>query len=1797
MGYGDFLAIAGSKMQAGITNAVNASLYKHQKEVNETMAKQWSDKGVQSYYKTNYCRKEISDRDEFEIIKKALADSNITYAAVKVGGRYIVEIAEKINSNTISDFYVNNFTKEGIERYRENAEKKSNGEDFEYTSTYRDDILSNTVSGESVFDNIALQENLYLEDYHADQMQSAPPPSSWQPQREIMRELDYLGKAVMYYERVCNILAPYQSDNLDVFTDEEGKHREFRNRAAFVVKDNDGNYHVIANGQEITGEQADSVLEQYHERHSEAEDILSGKSDYGSSENIAINNAQDVIDTIYGAEKYTLSGDESVKSNNWFKETVINLNNMAAILEISEKTMPNLSLEETSFIKYLTTERAESLGIAISRNVSNISNNLSSGTSLNYVERDKLNSFLLSAGRNIDIEIGKLNKKLLSSELSAEERASISGQINNLKDEKRRIDEVKDKVKLNVEQKESLDKSSKLLDSLNNDFGKRISSQNPLTRQQILDMNAELIRRAQASGIQLVGADGKIDLKTLAGLDASQLKKMGISENTRDFMLEINAHGVKDNGIFPYMVLSGFMRIEDSLDWATFYSDMRLAKNITKHMTSVASSVYKLKYMNFEDVKDAFKSGDFNALNEKIKKEQAKKRAEKASKHKVNSKRNERFIKKQEKKLAKQIKHEKSFVGRTQNKINAAKAKIANTKLSKMLTGLSDGVKKLFVKVFGSILGGFAIAGGIVCVVLIVMSVVQALLDAPLKIIDKVYAPKDYTETCAYSLYAYMDNMQGRWIDDVGNYDSNVYDNRDLLNYGINYQSLDEYLNNFDGRLLNKDDQLYINPFIMNNGRDVSNEESLTKVTSYDGKVYSSLAANSNAYSQKNVEGADTVTYEAIEDGHTNNIKDILCMVDVEYQFQIQSFYNDEGGEFQSILGKSPAQIDAENGWNKFVGFVKWVGASLKAIWDWATNDSEALDIPDMSVYMGGTVGYEAVQTYASSLWQASHQQTIGMSVEYYDVKDNITLKSDGEDYTVEPSSFDGLITGSKQRFASNFGVCSDPVIKNFKIFEKSDDTISPYLDKNGHKYALDADYFDVNVSVNDNLVGAKKDLCLWEDMGGNESTYKKIKDSDCWEAGDPIELYHTKVYQMSDYYWCEGDDGYQNLEDAQNQAEERVKTEYDKDIADATYLLSDNAGDRNALFRYLYSEKPDFNVSYQNIKENDPSYYVYRFDEMEFSQMQDLVDWANDNLHGGVGYTYVERDGKFYLSFGGDFNNEDDLKNWAQDNMEGGVSYHYHRVPFYKYRVKATCDKEIRYRTMYERNCQGHDFKYCGGHVCYHTQGIVYSITNEQLTMSGVYESDETSPLSTNYDMAANGYNQIRGKHDPSRLTDDDKSTVSNYASAITGDSIVVDLAQGTYIGSNMGVELWIESEEWYGGKDGNYTSESSTFASAYNKIRDIFDVDSGILKADNVLPISNKKFLSYAGWDADNITAVCMKYAMDWYDLYEFDIPMEISQSGNFLAYGSVQSFDDDGQGGKSYYDNGRLQNANSKNHVIKYGDSTVDEDEWKKERKIFKVEKKEYGGDTISKDDIEKIIEGLQESEGLSQQEEETIRLALNWVGRGHYSTNHEEHAFLSKSCVSDNDITVSVTYTDENGNEREAIETLNLNENCTAASSQGFQKFLLYRAGKLSENRLMDTLSIGIRTPLAADQSNVDPCDIIMHKKVDSLDKVDIHGDVCFEITSSNTKQIKKELDDQMVLYLGKLSKAIRLKSGQVLEPNMPLTIELTEIDGVGNIFLHSGIANSYFDDDTNSNPYWVSNPDNRTVVKKFSFTDF
>lgn len=1304
----------------------------------------------------------------------------------------------------------------------------------------------------------------------------------------------------------------------------------------------------------------------------------------------------------------------------------------------------------------------------------------------------------------------------------------------------------------------------------------------------ILKLDKAFLSKAERAGFNFITIAGTFDVKALKNLTAADMQRIGISNATRAALLKFHANdgnfiaqkfhgGSAAWGTHNFKLTKkaigkagkGFNAAaggnklvgEGDEETAQFMQMKNSYQSVGHHVKQIRA--YGKQYADAAGAKiNEFKakhvknnnSGGGNGRKLPKKKNIAERRG-------TNPAKTEKYLKKQEKRRKMVEKSEKrmEFVGNVYHRLDVksrAKEWAANTKIGKGLTGAFNKIKAALIKLIGSFLAVYFLIGGAVVGVVVIISMIQSLLNLPYEGLKKlVVAISGDDRPAAIVLYKYMnDEMQETWLEGLRDYEE-IFDNKSNIKYTISYDDYNTYISNFKTLKLSPTGDLYVNPFSYV-GDDVP-LDNCKHLTEYNGVCDTALITNPSVYGEKD----GTSGYVSTESGHTNNIKDILAMVDVMYNFDINKFGDDT---LQDVLAEPPAAIDFEDFWNKATGVLKWAGDCVKKCWNklcsfFGGDDDDDEGFPSLEDYWGGTVKYGTIQNYCSNLYLASHQEIVNLDVKFLPMQD-IEAKLDGEVKDIS------MLLSTQN--ASRLGVCNEPDTADFKIDyngSKSSNKIYPYLtNSSGVKVDLSAKSTADETGIPLTMKGTygriadADEACLWNSMAENKGTYDEIYKRahsplpDCWSVTS-----ETKDYESYDAW---GDNWHDDEGDAKNEAYMKVYNKYDyyyhhTPSVPKEFTLS---GDHNAFTRVwkeaCFEDDHCVTVDTRQVEDGTEMVQLY-WTNGKFGGNLSTDDASGSRNAAGV-YVITDTDGnehEYYADEDAEYKDfyTDRITIIRGDGSEVTEEFDYTAVSI---GFKWLETEQVKYKTQYKakwtakvlctnteifgRECEGHEFYFSGGAVGCHVKGVVYSATNEQMTLAGMYKSQDIMPLARDYDMEAMGYDKIRGKII--------KSEVNYEGTARTGattggcPSPEEDI-QGSAV--NRGLNLYTVGDDELG-KDFDIRDDV-----AVQTIRDIFDVDCMIDKGSNVFPWKavskgGKGWKEYEGWTADNITYVCMRITIDWNELYGFDIPTEL---------GSV----------------------------------------------------------SLSEADIKFLSDALTAEYGSNYTDtrKDAIEFALHWVSRGHYSKEHQDHDFLLHKCKAH---AMSKQY-------GSTTYTTSYDANCTASDSQGFVNFYLKEFGKNDTSHWYSYLWQNLSST-----STLKPADIFYRKRELDYTKYDFDdNDAILNHGDAITDALCEFRDnDNYGIYIGTFDKVfdsgisvpkgieidgdtITLTNGYEIHKGIPVTLDLSlepresgsmfgmeGNSGAGTVRLRTGESSGYGQTTAEQNFYWLLHPDSNTFYRSF-----
>lgn len=1022
----------------------------------------------------------------------------------------------------------------------------------------------------------------------------------------------------------------------------------------------------------------------------------------------------------------------------------------------------------------------------------------------------------LATSRGFDNALKKIK---VSDKFSEEDRKSLLKLLD------------KDNFILDALEKAAISATSPFLDDLaTSSMFKHLKLGNKeLKMEDLIKVNEAFLNKAAEKGFLFVKATGSFNIKKLESLTSAELAQLGITARTRDRLVQINEKGafgaqsaLKSAKNIGSAGLSFFItRVDKSDDWQEVLQMKNNISMIRKYTQKSITSIRRLGNIRMRDLANAKKIGrkGLKDLYNKPLKPIINKKPKPLEAEKIKS-RTSKYIKKQEKILAKTKKAKNGVRGKLQKSINSAKNKIASSKLGQFASKISKALSKLLLTLAILVIIAVAIFAAILMVVFIIATLIECLLEFnPKDAINDLLAPQTYADTVAYQLYEGLgsndNSFENDWLQSIQAYDK-AFENKEDVKYGMNYQTYNDYISSFNNIIVAEDGTMYVNPFHFDNAVSADkNNNYLTRINGYTGVNSTTLLTNASQYSAKR--GSNPKS--AYDNGHTSNVKDIIAMTDVMFQFE-QNAQSDNN--LQNIMGCSPAQLN----WDKFC---KDVGNFFRCIGNFFAGLFGASE-PPFKLEIG--VSYATIQNYASTLFQCSHQQTISLTVNYYDVNKRL-LTEDGQN-----------VTGD---ILYRYGICNAPETKDFKVgYDKSKSKTSPYIVANGKKYWLDRDEFETKVSLGNatDING----LCLRSNYGDNKDTYDKISGNACWSKSkeETKKEYGTSKTTGNEVVWtvyAEKGSDVSYITDCLKKYAKDYATELNQFSFTDSYKFTNDT--RSVFKATVHTSKEEYETdkSSKDVKEHfktvDGSYVKKEDEKHDGKKYAMLFDVETSKENGNNAIKYKEM-------------TEDEL---SDKNIK----------KLWKVSVKIVVG-ETKTTTL-TRNCKKHSFKYCGGHISCESNGIVYSMTNEQLNNPEIYEK-AIAPVTEGFrkDLKIYGWERLQGKYDLKSVDKTSALTMSMTGQIASPETT----AQGSAITNRNGLNLYVENGEWKEGINATNVSKNAF------KFQDIFDVDCCILYGKNVFPFDKPQ--KYEGWSVDNMSLAINRVAMDWYDVLGFDIPLEI-------------------------------------------------------------------------------------------------------------------------------------------------------------------------------------------------------------------------------------------------------------------------------------------------------------------------------
>lgn len=1404
-------------------------------------------------------------------------------------------------------------------------------------------------------------------------------------------------------------------------------------------------------------------------------------------------------------------------------------------------------------------------------------------------------------------------KKVLSEWSETMKHAAETGKIKLSDDDAEVLKSLGNKVKLSDGEKAIFARYDKFAQNLKKDLNLDFIA-GGITRADVLKINEAFLKRAESKGYQFITATGKFDVAALGNLTTKQLKELGISNSTRNALMQLNnpkAWGALDIGVAAKLTQKGMsgatklagndedMRAMISGGTKTY----RYARKTTDGVKNTVKAIQKHQdamKAKFANVKKTNRLKNVDSVKPPKKKPTTKKAA------KPNPKRNERFLAKQEKKLARLQRSENSVFGKARGKINGIKAKFMNSKVGMLVQKVQAGVSKAMLVIGKYVAIGILFVATALTLFVVVMTVIESFTN--------FLAAKTYKDTVCYKLYESLEEQETSWKDTIVDYEG-LWDDKANVTYGTKGMSYSDYLKRFDN-LLEADTQIAINPWHQKDAvASLSNNTKyLTYLDAYNGEKELRMTANANLYGKLSPSADEAVYYSSTESGHTSNIKDIISMTDVMYQFETDANSDKELGD---VLGMSPAELNWENFKNRFTGFFKMLGNNISEFVKNLFGGKEDTE-PNYITWAdasGTTFSYKTLQNYTATLFSASHQQTWDYTVKYCSRLGNPTVKVDGTKYEIDSLS---------ESEAAELGYCTNPKVEDFYvgIESSSDDSPQPYIIGSDFKryYTNHAGAFDITVDTNKNLNGSKNDLCLWSGMTSNKTTFDAVV---TWISNHSGKCWSSKTVNPSSARISGGIFNYnlQNKNGKWFDSESGAKTDISNKLRSYrdTYHLPDDA-------YHIYREEGDYSVTrltkdFATKSNSNPNVGTLKTNVVQTSSKQEkrCVYIQNATKYTtGNGYVY-EQGGKAEVPILDYTDSTHLITDKTNDTWKDEVSAeqtNYNNIngkeKAYFYMPIPKNEDVNDFANNYLKDSSGNyltiDKIYQKVKNRYQAGGNVYHINTTFVTN---YMSWDDLNYMIGRVLTARGYTGQSYQDEYDLLT-----SVIWYRVAIQVNTNIKQYKK-QYRYENGSIEIY---------RDSTTTLTRKCKGHSYQYCGGHL----GVISRGNVFSMTNEQLALVGTYNEDYQFPVQMDWSDDRYDEIRGKVITDkVNYSGTVsdAAWsGGSETPASDVQGsymGHSYGLNLYVEGGNWKEGFHVVGESDSEENKQYLCRDIFDVDEMvlkgsncfgtkdwddyegwngdnmtlavlrqtmdwqdvyefdiptELGAKVLCQEDIDKIVDALKKKYGSSfnDSREQAVRIALSWVGKAHYNDEDgHNHGLVQSYCVA---------------------ADRNFNANCTAGTAWDFIRMYSSWTGQTATQSNTIDNSKAIKSPSA---SLYLPADIIRHVRsvsagaLVSSDNVNIDANDVNEINNSGSNEALLMMKrDLAVVYIGELNEDLELSDGTTIKAGQSLTVDLSPNKDIGTIYLRRTDATSLCNIGKTKTYYYVKNPDGKTWLYRF-----
>ena len=589
------------------------------------------------------------------------------------------------------------------------------------------------------------------------------------------------------------------------------------------------------------------------------------------------------------------------------------------------------------------------------------------------------------------------------------------------------------KMRLRGDKDEFVEKLGKSTGKTMNKDMREVAANN-LTRADVADLTKNSLNKLHAAGMIPLTADGALDIAGLNNISSADLQKLGIDPEVFKKVVVRDLKGIEQWGAFAGIRAAGASVGKGLLKFTSKFDDNE--GNLSQTVNEVRQGVDYVRRPVQEIQKAARKAQSAWQSRRQIrnpgsaaanKVDASKVKIEKPQSAKVK-KRQAQKIKKQEKAVARASRNverrlkilekwDRSVFGRAQKKLATMTSNFfAKTAIGKAIAGVastvSTVVSTILIPAIAIALAGIVVLAMQVTAVVVIVCLVNSLFDYEISPDEGVTYTIYHDILLGYEndWIEQLNNVNGEDAEDPNGKHSLWYkiEHGDDIRFGYNYEPWFKYAENRQhlivkdtghdvpltgGKIHYNDLEVYLNPFNFEPMYPADYYKKISKEGEEDTATGVNVAAFGDAGNMLTFYPNMTSLSKKGAGGHTSNSKDIICMMDIMFNFQKTD--DAEVAEVTDTTGVSLAH--------------KWIEDKLKyglrLIMDFFVPTPHDPSIP--------IARWSHMKAYCENLFTATHQEMIDIDVIIFNCRDNTLIDETTIDMAMEDANYRDSLLGS----------------------------------------------------------------------------------------------------------------------------------------------------------------------------------------------------------------------------------------------------------------------------------------------------------------------------------------------------------------------------------------------------------------------------------------------------------------------------------------------------------------------------------------------------------------------------------------------------------------------------------------------------------------------------------------------------------------------------------------------------------------------------------------------------------------